>query len=342
MTDIMVGSSHSVGTIECSGEHVTGEGGPVDPRLVVPLVVRLHRRPVAEQVAVLGFRISLHLAPPSSSLDDRNSIGPVVTTVGPSPVGTVNLPFLSLPDGIIDYHCAVRIPLTLAHITQLERFRHQAPNKILAATLRIVPEVAWVLAVGNSISIPNREEAAPLPNPFSSMMGMLVTYAHFWSVGACAVPLTVSSSAWITNVLPGLGYDSLRLIEIRLPPTGGALPSSIGSFFDDARRDYDAGRYRECIEKCRDVRNAIEQYLGATTKDHIAKVIGDRLGWTASAPQRAYLKGMWDGFAALTNAGHHIPAALQLTETDARTCVLTTATLCEYLNALLSPARRAP
>ena len=96
--------------------------------------------------------------------------------------------------------------------------------------------------------------------------------------------MQIPASLWVSNVLPPLGFSSLRLIEIALPAANELLPDALLASFDAARRDYDLGNYRECVQKCRDVRNAVEQHLRATRQHSVANVIGDRLGQLSDAP----------------------------------------------------------
>jgi hypothetical protein len=144
----------------------------------------------------------------------------------------------------------------------------------------------------------------------------------------------VPASIWVDRVLPPLGFSSLRLIEIALPMANSLLPEDLLSSFDFARRDYDLGKYRECIQRCRDVRNGVEHSLGATKQHPVADVIGDRLGLPADAPQRAYLRNTWAGFADLTNAAHHLSTVQGMLRADAHVCLLTVALLLEYISQL--------
>ena len=56
--------------------------------------------------------------------------------------------------------------------------------------------------------------------------------------------LAIESTTWV-NVLSGLGYDRVRLVEINLAqmPEAGLVATQ----FDKARRYLDEGRYEECI-----------------------------------------------------------------------------------------------
>jgi hypothetical protein len=109
------------------------------------------------------------------------------------------------------------------------------------------------------------------------------------------------------------------------------FPESLLPIFDAARRDYDLGSYRECIQKCRDVRHAVERHLGATNASPVATVIGDRLGLPTDAPQRAFLRHTWIGFTDLTNASHHLSTVQGMLRADAHVCLLTAALLLEYI-----------
>jgi hypothetical protein len=167
---------------------------------------------------------------------------------------------------------------------------------------------------------------------------MFSIFAPFWSLAIGSLPLRIPTAHWLEKVLPGLGLDSLRLIEITLPSGGGPLPHAVVSYFDQARSDYDGGRYREAIQKCRDVRHAIEEHLGAIKERPVADVVAERVKLPPGAPQRPFLDGIWRALADLTSAAHHKEASKHLTQADASACLLLTALVVEYIETLLRPA----
>jgi len=325
--DIRIGQ-FSVGWVRVLPDHVRGEGGPRDPRLVLPIELRLRGRPTDQQIAVTRLGVSIHLG---DAADERSQVGPTVFAKKSA------LFFVSTAHDT-PYPDELRFRIDRSIVIQLEEHRHKTEHRDFVATLRIETAAAWVYRTGNSFSAqPAGDRRRIARHPIDPGMGRFSVLAPFWQDGRASLTLRVPASHWVQQVLPGLGLDRYRMIEIALPSQGGPLPDDVITYFDEAREAYDQGRYRECIQKCRDVRYTIEQHLGATKQDPVATVVVRRLGLPKAAPQHAFLNGMWRALAATTSASHHVPHR-QFPE-DARACLHMTALPGEYLQALLTMPR---
>lgn len=331
MSAIRLGGMYGVGSVELIENRVTGEGGPHDPRLVLPLQVRMEPASTDRMLALTQLTCSLHLVVLGTATHPGNQHGPSTTTDLSSGLHCRSL--ASVGEG---YIFDVRIPLAQPHVAKLEAWRHSTGGKDFTGTLHLSGKVAWVYQTGGSMSsLMKPLDASKLDGElFPPGAGMYSTFAYFWDTRMDDLPLHVPESTWIENVLPGLGLDRLRLVELALPTIGGLLELETVQTFDAARREYDSGRYRECIEKCRYVRDGIHECLGATRERPVAKVIGDRLHMASNAPQRAFLRDAWKSLVDLTNAAHHPTQARLLMPSDARACLLVVAVLLEYLQAL--------
>ncbi|MGH2364967.1 MAG: hypothetical protein ACRDHX_09995 [Chloroflexota bacterium] len=322
-------SSRGIGEVRAVPNELRGEGGPIDPRLVVPLEIMMQPQELSAQLALTELRCSLHL---STNPQDHNQFGSsVVLNL------TGGMPVRSLPTAAMSQRVEVRLPLTGALITEIERHRHADSEKKLRATLRMEATVAWLRYTWNSF--PKRPDDQMPPAPFDPNVGMVSELAVFWETKIDPLQLDVPASVWVEQVAPGLGLDRLRLIEIRLPSGDGPLPSQIAELFDGARREHDSGRYRECIQKCRDVRHLIEQHLDAQGKpgSRVADVIAASNHESFGDSQRQFLDGLWQACAALTSSSHHLDPVTTFSAADARTCLLVTAQLVEYITAVLRP-----
>lgn len=315
-------ASRTVGEITLDGAAARGEGGPHDPRLVLPLTISMSPRPLAEMLALTELTCSLHLGQDAT---DQNQIGP--------PVWRSLLPHMharSMPGHVSEHVLEIRVRLTQPAIAHLEAYRHRSPGGNLRGQLRLTGSVALVLQVAGSAN--PHDTARPLPdNPFGLEFGLLSTLAYCWASAISPLMLEIPGSAWVDRGLPGLGLEHVRLLEIALPRTVGPLPSTILETFDQARADLDAGRRRECIQKIRDVRYDVEQHLGATSANPVASIIAQHRGLAANAPQEAYLRAVWKALADLTNATHH--GTREVAAADARSALLFTAVLLDYLCA---------
>ncbi len=317
----MVGN-RIIGTISLNERETRGEGGPHDARIVLPLTVTMHPQPAAAMLALTELRCSLHLTTPTFA---GNQVGPTVTLNL-----LENMSCRSVPAGPGSWPIEVRLPLTEPLIVHLETHRHRHPEGTFVASLGFHGTVAWLSATGNTTPPDARMQNHPIDLQF----GLFSVLAPFWNTRIEDLSVQIPASQWVDRVLPPLGYTSLRLIEIILPAANGLLPEALVISFDAARRDYDLGNYRECIQKCRDVRSAVEHQLGAIRQHPVADVLGDRLGLPPDAPQRAFLRNVWTGFADLTNAAHHQSTVQGLLRADAHVCLLTTALLLEYISQL--------
>jgi hypothetical protein len=310
---------------------VRGEGGPYDARLVLPLILTMYPRKPEEALALTELTCSLHLGMPAF---DQNQVGPTVTMTLQQ-----NMPCRSLSDRPNSHTLEVRVPLSQPVVAHLDAQRHTSADKAFTAVLRLSATVGWLYKIGNTFPSGSPEPQAIGNHPFSSALGLFSLVAPFWDTRIEPLPIRITAPLWIDNALPGLGYDRLRLIEVMVPSPGEPLLTMVIPFFDDARRDYDAGRYRECVQKCRDVRHAVEQHLGATGKegDRVADKVAARLGLSADDPRRKLLDGMWQGLVLLTSEAHHISNPGGYTAANARGCLLLTATLLDYLRSLFNP-----
>jgi hypothetical protein len=319
---IQVGT-RAVGEITLDADRVRGEGGPHNPRLVLPVTIRMHTRPAAETLTLTELVCTLY----------AGSIGPAGQIGQPAIVDlTRGLPARSNPHGSTPSYHEIQFPLSDALISLLEEHRHRTENKAFAGWLTISATVAWLAALGGESPLSQNIRAIP-DFPFGTDMGICFTLAWFQDTIVENLSVPVSASVWIDSVLPGLGLDHLRLVEIALPHAGGALPDSVIPLFDAARRDYDEGRYRESIQKCRDVRTRVEKHLGATKHHPVGDAIGDRVASPLNDDEREFLNQSWTALVDFTSAAHHQPAYVAA---DAKVCLLLTAVLLEFLQGLLA------
>jgi hypothetical protein len=100
----------------------------------------------------------------------------------------------------------------------------------------------------------------------------------FWTCSITPVQCEIDQATWIENVLPGLGYDRLRLLELTFPPP---LPdhTSAARQFDKAKIAFDQRRYGDCILECRGLLTMWEKQLSSTRNNLVADIVkGGRKG----------------------------------------------------------------
>jgi len=136
------------------------------------------------------------------------------------------------------------------------------------------------------------------------------------------------------EVLPGLGYDRVRSVEIVLPPP---LPGNgpAAAEFDRARQALDKRRYADCAASCRGILKLWEQQYGASKTERLAHVVARARGWTDTERPR-FLDRLWQATTDMANAHHHPEGSSQplaLDPADARLLFMLVTALSEYLGA---------
>ena len=155
----------------------------------------------------------------------------------------------------------------------------------------------------------------------------------FWAVQVQPLQINIEQSVWVREVLPGLGYDKLRLIELTFPPP---LPDrrNAASQFDKAQRALDERRYGDCVKECRGLLNMWEKQFKAGKGRHVAQVIAEDRGWSEDDVRRQLLDNPWKEVGDIANAPHHpegdVDAEL-FERRDAKLVLLLTAARSEYV-----------
>src|SRR5487761_639245 len=134
--DIKVGSSRLVGRVRVDPGMIRSEGGPMEPRLVIPATIEMNNRPLDQMLAVT--RLTAYLR-----LQDANN--PTTQVGSPAQVDLVpGLYARSLPDGHSEHNIDLRFQLSLASVQRLESSRHETPDEQFTLHLRMSGSVVWI------------------------------------------------------------------------------------------------------------------------------------------------------------------------------------------------------
>jgi hypothetical protein len=300
-------------------------GGAYEPRLIIPVSIGMHTRPAEEMLALLQLRAQLH----------DGAINSLNTKIG-APV-TVNLidgmRCRSLPTGQYEDRIELDFLLTAASVSRLEAARRQTAPGGQFMHLSLQGTAAWLGQThGQSGEVSN-------PNPLETTLGLHSPLSVFWTSGIDALSIGVDPTVWVSNVLPGLGVNRVRLVEVQLPPT---LPDgTAASKWDEANDAYHLQKYDDCIAHCRSVIRSWNKDLGATKQNHLAAVVAERSGWTDDDPRRGLLDAVWQGLIDVANAPHHDedqPEPFVATAADAQFHLLMTAVASDYVARLTGKA----
>lgn len=304
-----------LGDVECDPAQVRGEGGPINPTLVAPFTVKLNPRAAEEAVAITELWGRLYLQDTG-----QTPLGEMTRARSPnSPPGL----WSSNPHSPSTDGAELRIPLTPAHLRALEEARPQGGSVSLRVQLDVA--AAWIRGehrLGSAGGGAPVLDLLPLAWVRTDELRLLVPLAH-----------------WVESVLPALGTDRFRTVVISLPMNGALTPNTpLVRWFDDARSRYDAGDWRGCIERCRDVRRAVETTLNASKSDPVSAKAAAGSGLPSNPAISAFVDGVWRALSQVTNEAHHPEHGEPFYRAaDARAVLLTTATTLEYLATLLNP-----
>ena len=321
-----------IGDLRLDPTLIRGEGDRHDPRLVIPLIITMHPQPIERQIAIIHLTATLHS---SQSPFPGNQLGAAAT------VDLLdNMPCRSIPSGPNDLHPELRFPLTDPQIQLLEKMRHAGADNRFSVYLYLRGVVVWLRHTGNSSSPSPTERSTLGEGGWEPNVGMFSELLPFWNTHFETLRVDIEPSVWVDKVLPGIGYDRVRLLEVQFStmPRGGIYITQ----FDKARMKYDAGDYPGCIQDCRGIQNAWEKAMGATRNQVIAKALGAKLGWPENDWHTRMLDSIWKGYADMVNAAHHpehTPEPLAPTAADARLCLMLTAILTEYLDQVSQKTR---
>jgi len=222
---IRVGMGPDIGSVSVNGGAVLGEGGPVRPRIVVPLKFEMNPQPDDAMIAVISLTASLGVQPHASPA--QVLCQPITRQlISRFPAHSQSHPTSHQED--------LRFFLTQAEVEDVEALRHVSNAEVF--TLYVYLDV--VVAALKNHNQTGTEQTG------NARFGMFAGVLPYWTTQVQPVPINIENSSWVNNVLPGLGYDRLRLMELKFPP-----PSleNAAKQFDKAKRALDERRYGDCI-----------------------------------------------------------------------------------------------
>jgi len=219
----------------------------------------------------------------------------------------------------------LRFPLTPAEIASLETDRHLHPGELgVNLYLGIEASVVGLHTVG-----PGQTDQGP----WDSQMGIASYFGHFWNVEISPLVLQISQEDWVQKILPGLGYDRLRLVEINLPPPLPEHGNAVTEF-DKAQRALDERRYGDCLVACRGLVNIWNGLRAASKSTPMGDVLAKERQWSPDDPRRTFVNDTWKAVIDIVNTVHHPEGQSKPQEfsaSDARLIFYLVTSLSEYL-----------
>ena len=235
--DIKAGLSRIVGKVRVDPGRVRGEAWPWEPKLVIPVEIQMNPRPPGEQLAITTLTGTLHIG----------EVHNPTTQLG-LPAAANLIPGFharSIPHAPSSHYVDLRVPLSIYSVARLEAARHAAAGDDLALGLKLEAPLVWIRNTrGESYVSPGKQPTIDTTDPFSMQFGLHSDLSFFWTSEIDPLRLQMDKTVWINTVLPGLGVNTVRLIEMVLPP---ALPDvgNPAKVFDEAQRAYHEKRYED-------------------------------------------------------------------------------------------------
>lgn len=317
-------SYHPIGSISVDTTRISGEGGPINAQLVIPLDIQLCDQPDDAMLAVGSIRALLGT---SDNVQANNAICPPAyeDLIAATPPFRVR----SLQTGQVPGTVELRFFLTPAQVEELERRRQTNSSDSFALYLRLEPTI---IGLHNFNEL--RSEQPLEPRVWDIKYGPYAEIAWFSSTKRSEnLRVDIETSTWVNKVLPGLGYERVRLVEINFPPPLPGRPNSAKQF-DKAKEALDTRRYEDCVAASRGLLEMWTKQLGASRSKSLAETVAEQLGWPSDDKRRDFLDSLWKAMKDFSNEFHHSGNTHAIEYRDARLALLLTALLSEYIGSI--------
>jgi hypothetical protein len=317
-------SSTEVGTISADPDRVVSAGGALNPTLVVPLEVALERHTDGEPTLGLNW-LEARLGLPGGSPGAWPMIGPTsFRFTGALGHATIHsLPVVSRRELPIDF------ALTEGQVRALEDLAHVSRGDSVPITLSFSGLLCQVVE-GSPVTLRQGRGTSAARHQVGNLYDLRPIAET--RIGELTIP--IARERWAKEIIPGFGVDRLRMVAVRFP-SGGSTTAPIVQRFDEAVREYDAGRYEQALGKLRKLREAVEKSFGAVGSRPLADIMAERRGWTQS--QVASFDRVWKALIDITNESvhgdEHPPRVYD--HSEARLAIMVAAAALECLSAII-------
>lgn len=313
---ITIGINSTIGKIIVDPETIQGLGDWHNPYLHIPLKIQFYPRPKGEYIALIRLTASLHLA---ESHDITNQFGAQVS------YDFINNLSNRSYSGTAPSEGGARLLFSLTHqqIKQLEDLRSMPKSKLYLYLDPIVARVQFT------------EDAYLMQGEYKQDVQQ-ADLSYLWQAAIGTILIDTAEMKWTENILPNIGYDRYRLVEVGLPSSNTLVPELSVEYFKQAKKSYDEGNNLECLRVCRLALEEIKKHL-QIQNHQLGIAVTKKLGWPDNpelTEQAKFLNNTWLGLYTLANAANHTPSNLSLLPADAHTGLLSVAVMLEYLGQL--------
>jgi len=309
----LMGGTRKIGRININDENINGRGGALSPFLDFPFSIEINEKMKDASLILWNIQVTLFV----TTIDSQIQLSAPIS---------LNLGLDGIHPSILSF------PLDQSKIILIEKLRHKEKTKDISFSIKIEGQVAGIYRTENSINNNIPKEQIIFPHDFG--MNSRVSFFHATKIDD--LKIIIPQSVWV-NILPDLGFNRIRMIEIELPDKGkyfGLIDSNeIIKLFDEAIFDHQVGRYKESIWKCRHVRETIEGALKATKDNNLSKIIGHKMGWETNDYRIKFIDNYWKALIDITNVASH-SREFSFGVEEAKTCILSISVILDYFARL--------
>jgi hypothetical protein len=317
-----VTSNMTVGNARLDPIAIRGEGGEHDPRLVIPIKIELYPQPKEHRIAIMRLSASLKC---SEAVGQNNQFASTIHYDT-----TYNMQLRSVNYGPNESTPELHFNLTHARLKALENMRHEQAKPFTCAYNRSSSRMSTRSAATG--------QATSVVDEWSRLTGISSRVAVFWISAIGMLRLNLAEMRWAEQIFPGMGYDTFRLIEVRLPASNAIVPGEAIDYFKEAKTAYDGRDHRGSLEKSRYALDEVEKHITPRPQGHaLGMAITTALGWSSTpdlTEQAKFLNSAWVGLYSLANAAHYTPSRKSLLPTDAHMVLIQLAAMLEYLGQI--------
>lgn len=305
-----------VGTVSVDPFTVRGIGGPIAPRLVVPLRIALHPQTADHQLAVLRLDARLHAGEGHDVVLAERSLS-LAQGMHCRSVNTPNT-----------HHIEIDFSLSPHQVAYLEKSRHRADGMAPQFTLELIGPLVWLSHTGNTVGLDEKTSTLG-EGGWSASVGLWSEVAVFWNSQWANVTFPVSNDTWIEQILPAWGIDRYRVMEVQFPESD----ASIAKQWDRAWSAYQSGHYADSVSSLRGIFALVNKSLGATKQRRVADVIGQRHNWAPDDVRHRLLDNLWQSLKDCFNTELHPEGgqSLEWTADDAQLLLTLVSSLVQYV-----------
>lgn len=281
-------------------DQINGTGGVEASILSIPIKVDFHpvTRGSIKQFEMISVKAELRLSQNNLRISD-----------------VVQLASFKVLDKVSNV-LVFQFPISREVLAKIERIR----NQNLQISLSLQAQVAFFETL--SLNLESRQVKRDFVTGFET--------------SRCDIHFNIEQSLWVNKILPGLGYDLYKIIE--LPATNYIIPEEYkGSLkeFDEARKYFNNGDYDKAVGHCR---AALEPFGSRQNLQKLKEFVKSKseFEWATKVLDSTdeWLEKIIKATSAFTSKTHHYPSIGHFSRVDAEIVLMITTAIVAYIGKI--------